>query len=170
MLIWSWRRARFEWVLGHVCIIPYSFCAGTKTKPFRIGHLFSHTNGDLGAISAMERRCAAPILKVESRISDRFSHYIRKLFLSVRKPIRCSTNRVFKRLDHQDFLTSSIWASQSSVCSNSKLPKVALVVSQPTKTSKEKIKFYLTLFEQDFDRKKTLVVLSIRRRKEIIIA
>lgn len=170
MLIWSWRRARFKWVLGHVCIIPYSFCAGTKTKPFRMGHLFPHTNGDFGAISAMERRCAAPILKVESRISDRFSYYIRKLFLSARKSIRCSTNRVFKRLDHQDFLTSSIWASQNSVFSNWKLPKVALVVPQLTKTSKEKIIFLKILFEQDFDRKKTLLVLSITRRKEIIIA
>ena len=142
MLIWSWRRARFKWVLGHVCIIPYSFCAGTKTKPFRMGHLFTHTKGDFGAISAMARRCAAPIFKVESRISDRFSHYIRKLFLSARKSIRCSTNRVFKTLDHQDFLTSSIWASQSSVCSNWKLPKVSLVVPQLTKTSKEKINFF----------------------------
>ena len=142
MLIWSWRRARFKWILGHVCIIPYSFCAGTKTKPFRIEHLFTHTNGDFGAISAMERRCAAPILKVESRIPDRFSHYIKKLFLSARKSIRYRVNRVWKRLDHQTFLTSLIWASQSSVCSNWKLPKVALVVPQLTKTSKEKIKFF----------------------------
>ena len=118
MLIWSWRRARFKWILGHVCIIPYSFCAGTKTKPFRIEHLFTHTNGDFGAISAMERRCAAPILKAESHIPDRFSHYIKKLFLSARKSIRYSVNRVWKRLGHQNFLTSLIWASQSSVCSN----------------------------------------------------
>ena len=58
------------------------FVPAQKQNQFRMGHLFTHTNGDFGAISAIERRCAAPILKVESRISDRFSHHIRKLFLS----------------------------------------------------------------------------------------
>ena len=54
------------------------FVPAQKQNQFRMGHLFTHTNGDFGAISAIERRCAAPILKVESRISDRFSHHIRK--------------------------------------------------------------------------------------------
>ena len=44
-------------------------------KQYRIGLLFTHKKGDFGAISVMERRCAAPISKVESHISDRCSHY-----------------------------------------------------------------------------------------------
>jgi len=39
---------------------------------YRIGLLFTHKNGDFGAISAAERSCAAPISKVERHISDRF--------------------------------------------------------------------------------------------------
>lgn len=32
--------------------------------------LFTHKNGDLGAISATEQSCASPISKAESHISD----------------------------------------------------------------------------------------------------
>ena len=41
-------------------------------KPFRIGLLFTHNNGDFGVISITEWSCAAPISKVEQHISDRF--------------------------------------------------------------------------------------------------
>ena len=44
-------------------------------KQYRRGHLFTHKNGDLGAISVPERCCAEPISKVESHISDRCSYY-----------------------------------------------------------------------------------------------
>ena len=52
--------------------LPDSFCAGTITIP--VGYLFTHKNGDFGAISVAERSCAAPspISKVERYISDRF--------------------------------------------------------------------------------------------------
>ena len=38
--------------------LPDSFCAGTITIP--VGYLFTHKNGDFGAISVAERSCAAP--------------------------------------------------------------------------------------------------------------
>ena len=44
-------------------------------KLYWIGLLFTHENGDFGAISVTERCCAAPISKVESHISDRCSYY-----------------------------------------------------------------------------------------------
>ena len=37
-------------------------------KSYRIGHLFTHENGDLGAISVTERSCAALVSKVTYRI------------------------------------------------------------------------------------------------------
>ena len=37
-------------------------------KLYRIGHLFTHENGDLGAISVTERSCAALVSKVTYRI------------------------------------------------------------------------------------------------------
>ena len=39
--------------LGYIHTIPDNFCA--NTKPSRIGLLFSHNNGDFGAISVTER-------------------------------------------------------------------------------------------------------------------
>ena len=44
-------------------------------KSYWIGLLFTHKNGDFGAISATERSYAAPISKVKSYISDRCSHH-----------------------------------------------------------------------------------------------
>ena len=46
-----------------------------KNWPYRIGLLFTHKNGDFGAISVAGRRYEAPISKVESDISDRCSYY-----------------------------------------------------------------------------------------------
>ena len=34
--------------------------------------LFTHENGDFGAVSVKERSCASPILKVGYHISDKF--------------------------------------------------------------------------------------------------
>ena len=45
-------------------------------KPYRIGILFTHKNGDFYAISLTERICATPISKLESHISDMCSHSI----------------------------------------------------------------------------------------------
>ena len=39
--------------LGYIHTIPDNFCAGAKSS--RIGFLFSHINGDFGAISVTER-------------------------------------------------------------------------------------------------------------------
>ena len=44
-------------------------------KPYRTGLLFTHENRDFGAISVTERSCVAQISEVESRKSDRHSHY-----------------------------------------------------------------------------------------------
>ena len=41
-------------------------------KPYRVGILSTHMNGDFGSISVTERSCHAPISKVERHISDRF--------------------------------------------------------------------------------------------------
>ena len=46
-------------------------------KPYRIGLLFTQKYGDFGAISVTEQSCDAPIFKVESHISDRYSYYTR---------------------------------------------------------------------------------------------
>ena len=46
-----------------------------RRKSYRIGPLFTHNNGDFGAISVTERSCAAPIFKVESHISEGYSYY-----------------------------------------------------------------------------------------------
>ena len=55
---------------GYVHTLPNSFCAGTKTIPDRA--LFTHKNGEFGAISGTRRGCAAPISKVARYILDRF--------------------------------------------------------------------------------------------------
>ena len=67
-----------------------AFAPVRKSSP--IGLLFTHKNGDFGAIFVTERSCAAQISKVESRISDRSSYYTGYLFVSARKAIRCSEN------------------------------------------------------------------------------
>ena len=46
-----------------------------KNWPYRIGLMFTHENGDFGAISVAGRSYEAPISKVESDISDRCSYY-----------------------------------------------------------------------------------------------
>ena len=43
-----------------------------KRKTYRIGLLFTHKNGEFGAIFVTEQSFAAPISKVERHISDRF--------------------------------------------------------------------------------------------------
>ena len=39
-------------------------------KSYRLRLLFTHNNGDFGAISVTKRSCAAPISKVERDIAD----------------------------------------------------------------------------------------------------
>ena len=46
-----------------------------KNWPYRIGLMFTHENGDFGAISVAGRSYEAPISKAESDISDRCSYY-----------------------------------------------------------------------------------------------
>ena len=54
-------------------------------KLYQIWLLFTHENGDFGAISATERACAEPISRVESRILDRCSYYAGQRFVTARK-------------------------------------------------------------------------------------
>ena len=49
---------------------PYWIAFAPARKPYRIALLFTHKNGDLGAISVTKRSCAEPISRVESHISD----------------------------------------------------------------------------------------------------
>ena len=61
-----------------------------KIKSYRIGLLWTHKNGDFGAISVTERSCAARTgsdSKVESHISDRCSYYTGDLFVSAQQCI-----------------------------------------------------------------------------------
>ena len=55
-------------------------------KPYQIGLLFTHKNGDFSGISATERICAALISKVEHHISVSFSD-----------TLWCSVNRYLDR-------------------------------------------------------------------------
>ena len=41
----------------------YRIAFAPTRKPYRIGLVFTHKNGDFGAISVTERSCAAPISK-----------------------------------------------------------------------------------------------------------
>ena len=61
-----------------------------SVRPYRIGLLFSHKNGDFGAISITQRSCADPISKVESHISDRCSHCHTKSIRSFVRSFVCS--------------------------------------------------------------------------------
>ena len=54
---------------------PYRVAFAPARKPYRIGLLFTHKNGDFGAISVTEQSCAALISEAESHISDRCSYY-----------------------------------------------------------------------------------------------
>ena len=53
----------------------YRIAFAPARKPYRIGILFTHKNGDFGAISVKERSCAPLISKVEFHILDGCSHY-----------------------------------------------------------------------------------------------
>jgi len=48
----------------------YRIAFASVRKPYREGLLFTHENGDFGAISLTERNCAAPISIVEYHISE----------------------------------------------------------------------------------------------------
>ena len=61
------------------------FTRAQVRKPYRIGLLFTHKNGDFGAISVTA--------KVESHISDRGSYYAGQLLVSARKAVRYSVLR-----------------------------------------------------------------------------
>ena len=50
----------------------YRIAFAPARKPYRIRLLFTHENGDFGAISVTERICSAPISIVERHISERF--------------------------------------------------------------------------------------------------
>ena len=50
--------------------LPDSLFAPAQ-KPYRVGILFTHKNGNFGAISVTKRSCAALISKVKRHISDR---------------------------------------------------------------------------------------------------
>ena len=53
----------------------YRVAFAPARKPYRLGLLFTHKNGDFGAISVTEQSCAALISKAESHISDWGSYY-----------------------------------------------------------------------------------------------
>ena len=67
-------------VLGSV---PHRIALTPTRKPYRIGPLFTHKNGDFGAISITERSCTATILRVDCHISDRFLPLFITVFLGV---------------------------------------------------------------------------------------
>jgi len=50
----------------------YQVAFAPTQKSYRIGLLFTHNNGNFGAISVTERSCTARISKVERHILDGF--------------------------------------------------------------------------------------------------
>ena len=50
----------------------YLTALASARNPYQIGLLFTHKNGDFGAISVTERICVTPISTVESHISDSY--------------------------------------------------------------------------------------------------
>ena len=83
--------------IGQVFIL-YQITFAPPRKLYRIGLLFKNCCG--GAVSVMERRCAAPISRVESHISDRCSYYPRQLSYRYEKL--------------SGFLVSGTWLSDSN--------------------------------------------------------
>ena len=60
-------RYFLELALGYVhTTMPYWKVFAPARKPYQIGSLLTHKNGDFGAISVTEQCCAAPIFKVDS--------------------------------------------------------------------------------------------------------
>ena len=67
----------------------YRIAFARARKSYRIGLLFTHNNGDFGAISVTERSHTSLISKVKNHISDRYSYrYYRIAFTPARKPYR----------------------------------------------------------------------------------
>ena len=64
LYLFTFNSFRFEKLKALFTPYRIAFWAGAKTI-YRIGILFTHTNGDFGAISVTERSCAARISKVE---------------------------------------------------------------------------------------------------------
>jgi len=58
-------------LMPSVYTITDSSCTGTNQLE-RIGPLLTNEDGDFGAVSVRERICAAPILKVNRHLSDKF--------------------------------------------------------------------------------------------------
>ena len=50
----------------------YPIAFAPAQKLYQIGFLFTHKNGDFGAISVIKGSCATPISKVGRHISDKF--------------------------------------------------------------------------------------------------
>ena len=74
------QENRDQWVPDIPCYDPaISDSFAPARKSYHMGLVFTHKNGDFGAISATERSCAAPISKVERHISHRILIY-RKVF------------------------------------------------------------------------------------------
>ena len=56
--------------------VPYSFSVGRNEKHwYRIGLLFTHEDGDFGAISVTERRYAVPSLHLKWRVTYPYSSH-----------------------------------------------------------------------------------------------
>ena len=71
----SWLRSRRFWwgaVRVMFTLLVYRIALAPARKPYRIRLLFTHKNGDFGAISVTERSSAAPTFNMLRHISDRF--------------------------------------------------------------------------------------------------
>ena len=63
-----------DWI-GTIISLVLKICFAPARKSDRIGLLFTHKNGEFGAISVTVQSCAALISKAESHISDRCSYF-----------------------------------------------------------------------------------------------
>ena len=76
--------------LGRIMLGIFTLCRmalASARKPYRIDIVFTHKNGDCGAISIKERSCTAPISKMEPHISDKF---FATLWCNVNRYSHCS--------------------------------------------------------------------------------
>lgn len=76
----NWNNDVSFSVVINKSITPYrkAFASpGTKTIPDMTGLLFTHKNGDVGAISVTERCCTALIFRGDSHILDRRAYVLR---------------------------------------------------------------------------------------------
>ena len=99
-ILMKWHNINLHLSAAHVSQAPFilyrSFCAGTK--PYWIGLLFTHENGDSGAISVTERSSATRTGSLKWGVTYRIDVYTkyREVLMSAQQSIRCNVKIAWK--------------------------------------------------------------------------